>query len=55
MPKRRVKERRKRAHEFKRLAQVHGGRGRFVARKPMSDLPASKEVENVLPTIKGDR
>jgi hypothetical protein len=26
MTKRRVKERRKRAHEFKRLAQVHGGR-----------------------------
>jgi hypothetical protein len=26
MPKRRVKERRKRAHEFKRLVQVHGGR-----------------------------
>jgi hypothetical protein len=26
MPKRRVKERRKRAQEFKRLVQVHGGR-----------------------------
>lgn len=26
MPKRNVKERRKRAHEFKRLAQAHGGR-----------------------------
>ena len=26
MTKRRVKERRKRAHEFKRLGQVHGGR-----------------------------
>jgi hypothetical protein len=26
MPNRRVKERRKRAHEFKRLIQVHGGR-----------------------------
>ena len=25
MAKRRVKERRKRAHEFKRLIQVHGG------------------------------
>lgn len=26
MPKRRVKERRKRAHEIKRLVQAHGGR-----------------------------
>jgi len=29
MPKRRVKERRRRALEFKRLAQVHGGRKKF--------------------------
>jgi hypothetical protein len=30
MPKRRVKERRKRAQEFKRLIQVHGGRKRLA-------------------------
>lgn len=31
MPKRRVKERRKTAREFKRLVQVHGGRKKQAA------------------------
>ena len=43
MAKRRVKERRKRAHEFKRMAQVHGGRkNQPAAPLPDQHLPPRK-------------
>jgi hypothetical protein len=44
MAKRRVKERRKRAHEFKRLIQVHGGLKKQPATAPSADqhLPPRK-------------
>ena len=44
MPKRRVKERRKRAHEFKRLVQMHGGR-KGTPKEQMT--PTLKEVDEV--------
>jgi hypothetical protein len=43
MPKRRVKERRKRAHEFKRLIQVHGG---------LKKQPAAPSADQHLPPRK---
>jgi hypothetical protein len=42
MSKRRVKERRKRAHEFKRLIQVHGGRKMQPTAPPDQHLPPRK-------------
>ena len=38
MPKRRVKERRRQAQEFKRLVQIHGGRRSGTA-TPTDDRP----------------
>jgi hypothetical protein len=43
MPKRRIKERRKRAHEFKRLIQVHGG---------LKKQPAAPSADQQLPPRK---
>jgi hypothetical protein len=43
MAKRRVKERRKRAHEFKRLIQIHGG---------LKKQPAAPSADQHLPPRK---
>jgi hypothetical protein len=46
MSKRRVKERRKRAQEFKRLIQVHGGRKK---------QPAAPSPDQYTPQFERDR
>jgi hypothetical protein len=44
MSKRRVKERRKRAHEFKRLVQVHGGLKKQPAAPSPDHHPPSRKA-----------
>jgi hypothetical protein len=44
MPKRRVKERRKRAQEFKRLIQVHSGRKTQPAAPSPDQHPPSRKA-----------
>jgi hypothetical protein len=46
MSKRRVKERRKRAQEFKRLVQVHGGRKK---------QPSAPSPDQYMPQLERDR
>jgi hypothetical protein len=44
MPKRRVKDRRKRAQEFKRLIQVHGHQKKQPAAPSPDQHPPSREA-----------